>query len=331
MRLIFRAVFAVYAFVVPGFAMAACTGADLRDTLSAAQQAEIAEQIAATPYPEGNHWRAVKGDQTITLVGTMHLHDPRMRPIVDRLEPTITAADLLLVEITSEEEAAMLRAISTDPTIAFLTEGPSLIDLVSPEVWEGLSAAALKRGVPPFMAAKYQPWFLSLTLALAPCAAADVQAGKPGLDKMIIRTAEAANVPVEGLETYQQVLGVMAADPLEEQLRFLPLMVEMERTVDDATATTTAGYFEERHGELMAFSRVFARDQVDFPPQEFDALFAEMMGMLLDQRNLMWMDRIDARTEQNIVIAAGAAHLSGATGLLNQLAMRGYRLERLAF
>ena len=326
-----RSLFLSIALMIPGAVMAACTGIDLRDSLSADARAEIAAETAATAYPEGNHWRATKDDQTITLIGTMHLHDPRMAPIVARLSPIIADADLLLVEITSEEEAAMLRAISTDPTIAFLTEGPTLIDLVAPDIWADLAAAAQKRGVPPFMAAKYQPWLLSLTLALAPCATADVAAGKPGLDKQIITAAEAANVPVEGLETFREVLGLMASDPLEEQLRFLPLTVQMERTVEDATATTITAYFEERHAELMAFSRVFARDQVDFPPDEFEVLFAEMMGMLLDQRNLMWMDRIETREERNIVIAVGAAHLSGETGLLKQLAQRGYQLERMPF
>ncbi|WP_299043377.1 TraB/GumN family protein [uncultured Tateyamaria sp.] len=326
-----RSCLAACAFVLPGLAMAACTGADLRETLTPQDKAEIASQVASMPYPEGNHWQATRGDQTIALIGTMHLHDARMGAIVDRLRPTIAGADLLLVEITSDEEAAMLNAIATDPSIAFLTDGPSLIDLVAPDVWTELAAAVQKRGVPPFMAAKYQPWFLSLTLALAPCAAADVQAGKPGLDKQIIGAADAADVPVAGLETFREVFDLMASDPLEEQLRFLPLTIQMERTVNDATATTIASYFEERHGELLAFSQVFTRGQIDIAADEFDALFDEMMGMLLDQRNLMWMDRIDQRTERNIVIAVGAAHLSGETGLLNQLALRGYTVERRPF
>ncbi|MEL6467868.1 MAG: TraB/GumN family protein [Pseudomonadota bacterium] len=324
-------ILAVLIWLVPGAVLAACTGTDLRPTLSPAAQAAIAAETATLAYPEGNHWRATKGDKTITVLGTMHLHDPRMTAVVDRLAPTLEKADLVLVEITAQEEAAMLSAIATDPSIAFLTDGPSLIDRVPPDIWSELAEAAQRRGVPPFMAAKYQPWFLSLTLALAPCAMADVQAGKPGLDKMVIGAAEAAGVPVEGLETFREVLDVLGADPIEEQLRFLPLMVQMERTVDDATATTIATYFDEEHGALLAFSRVFTREQIDFPRAEFDALFDEMMGMLLDQRNLMWMQRIDQRNEDDIVIAVGAAHLSGQTGLLKQLEERGFQLERLAF
>ncbi|WP_147109032.1 TraB/GumN family protein [Tateyamaria sp. syn59] len=324
------AIYAV-ALLVPAALHAACAGPDVRPSLSAEAQAEIAARTAALPYPEGNHWRATRQGQTITLIGTMHLHDPRMTDIVQRLAPTISAADLLMVEITSEEEAGLLNAVSTDPTIAFLTDGPSLIDRVSPEVWTVLSEAAQKRGVPPFMAAKYQPWFLSMTLAIAPCAMADLHAGKVGLDKMIMAAATAADVPIAALETHRELIDLLAADPIEEQVQFLPLVAQMERTVDDATATTIAAYFEEQHGALLAFSRVYTRDQIDFPATEFETLFDEMMTMLLDQRNLLWMDRIDQRTETDIVIAVGAAHLGGETGLLNQLDERGFTLERQPF
>ncbi|WP_193743481.1 TraB/GumN family protein [Tateyamaria sp. ANG-S1] len=317
--------------LIPAAVQAACSGTDMRPYLSEAAQAEISERTAALPYAEGNHWRATRGDQTITLVGTMHIHDPRMADIVARLAPTVASADLLLVEITAEEEAALLNAISTDPTIAFLTDGPSLIERVSPDVWATLADAAQKRGVPPFMAAKYQPWFLSMTLAIAPCAMADLHAGKVGLDKLIMAEAAQADVPIAALETHREMIDLLAADPIEEQMQFLPLVAQMESTVDDATATTVAAYFEEQHGALLAFSRVFTRDQISFPPEEFEALFDEMMVMLLDQRNLMWMDRIDQRDEPNIVIAVGAAHLGGDTGLLNQLELRGFTLERQPF
>ncbi|WP_415919670.1 TraB/GumN family protein [Tateyamaria sp. SN6-1] len=317
--------------LLPTITHAACTGQDIRADLTPGQRAEIAASVAAMPYAEGNHWRATRGDQTITLLGTMHLYDPRMQDIVDRLAPRIAQADLLMVEITETEEADLQRAIATDPTIAFLTEGPSLIDRTTPETWAVLAGAAQARGVPPFMAAKYQPWFLSLTLSLPVCALADLRAGRTGLDKMVITTAKDAGVPVTALETHTELLRIFAADTIDEQVRYLPMIAQMQKTAENATASTVAGYFEEKHGELIAFSRVFSRDQVDFPPAEFETLFDEMMAMLLDQRNLAWMDRIDARDEDNIVIAVGAAHLGGATGLVNQLAERGYTVERLPF
>ncbi|WP_299772853.1 TraB/GumN family protein [uncultured Tateyamaria sp.] len=318
-------------FMAPLAAHAACTGTDLRPTLDDTAQNEIASISTNMPFSEGNHWRAVRDNQVINLVGTMHIFDARMEAIVDRLEPVVETADLLMVEITAKEEAALLNAIATDPSIAFLSNGPSLIDLVSPETWTVLSEAAQARGVPPFMAAKYQPWFLSLTLGIAPCAMADLHAGKVGLDKMVMARATAADVPIVELETHQDLIALLGSEPIEEQVRFLPMIAQMEQFIVDSTATTVESYFDEKHGELLAFSRVFSRGQVDLPDGEFDVLFDDMMEELLVQRNLAWMDRIDARTEANIVIAVGAAHLSGESGLLQQLSDRGFELERMPF
>lgn len=331
MRMLFQIVLLALMVVIPFAAHAVCTGDDARNDLRPAAQQEIARLTASIPFAEGNHWQAKRGDQTISVIGTMHLFDPRMADIIDRMAPLIASADLLMVEITDAEETALLNAISTDPTIAFLTDGPTLIDRVTPEVWSVLSRAAQSRGVPPFMAAKYQPWFLSLTLAIAPCAMADLHAGKTGLDKKIMAVADGADVPIAALETHRELIDLLAADPIEDQVRFLSLVAQMQDTVDAATATTVAAYFEEQHGELLAFSRVFTRDQIDMPADEFEVLFDEMMAQLLDQRNLAWMERIDARTEETIVIAVGAAHLAGETGILNQLALRGYQLERQPF
>ncbi|WP_299641123.1 TraB/GumN family protein [uncultured Tateyamaria sp.] len=317
--------------LMPIAAHAACTGTDLRLGLGVEARDEIVRISSTLPFAEGNHWRATRGDQTITIVGTMHIFDARMEPVVERLAPILESADLLMVEITPKEEAALLDAITTDPTIAFLTDGPSLIDRVSPDTWSVLSQAAQARGVPPFMAAKYQPWFLSLTLSIAPCAMTDLHAGKVGLDKMIMTTAAAADVPIVELETHRDLIDLLASDPIEEQVRFLPLVAQMEAFTDDVTATTVASYFDEQHAGLLAFSRVFTRSQIDIPADAFDVIFDDMIDALLVKRNLAWMDRIDARKERDIVIAVGAAHLSGETGLLQQLELRGFDLERRPF
>ncbi len=55
------------------------------------------------------------------------------------------------------------------------------------------------------------------------------------------------------------------------------------------------------------------------------------MQTMLDTRNALWMPRILGRAEGNIVVAVGAAHLSGDAGLLAQLNQAGYSLSRAEF
>ncbi|MEL6515453.1 MAG: TraB/GumN family protein, partial [Pseudomonadota bacterium] len=100
---------------------------------------------------------------------------------------------------------------------------------------------------------------------------------------------------------------------------------------ENAFETLKLQYFEEAHGAAVELSRIVSRPLIDLPPEEFDAEYDKLMGAILTQRNIAWMDRILAATDETVLIAVGAGHLSGEYGLLNLLAAEGYALNREAF
>ncbi|OAN80573.1 hypothetical protein A8B82_00550 [Sulfitobacter sp. EhC04] len=309
---------------------AACTGTDLRGQMTEAQRAEIARNTADVAFAEGNHWIARRGDRQIALIGTMHLPDRRMGALVPRLAPVIEAADLLLVEATLEDQAAMKRALADSPELVAI-QGPSLIERLPPDTWEQLADAVRARGIPPFMAAKMQPWFLTFTLALPPCAMLEMAKGAKGLDHQLMGVAEAAAVPIEALESWQTILDLISQGSIEEQLDALALSMLPVDLVENVTATLINQYFEEQLFAALETSRVLSRAVAPIPPEEFDRRYNESIDILVRHRNLAWMEVIEAAEEPRIVVAAGAFHLSGEFGLLNLLTQRGYRLEREAF
>ncbi|MFC6583206.1 TraB/GumN family protein [Sulfitobacter aestuariivivens] len=181
------------------------------------------------------------------------------------------------------------------------------------------------------MAAKFQPWYLSLLLSVSPCALKEMQKGGEGLDKRLMKIAEDAGVPTLSLEPFTTVFNLFARDPLEEQIALLTLGVLPDRVSENATATLKAQYFEEEHMASMEVSRVATRPMVDLPPAEFDALFDDFMDLLVRQRNENWITPIEAAEGDVIVVAAGALHLGGTHGVLNLLFQRGYTLSRQPF
>ena len=60
---------------------AACVGDSYFDLMTEAQKAQLSASIADMPYAEGLTWAAVKGGDTLTIVGTMHIYDPRLEVI----------------------------------------------------------------------------------------------------------------------------------------------------------------------------------------------------------------------------------------------------------
>ena len=316
---------------LPALAAPFCTGEDLRASLSPRDVQALEGAAEAAPYARGNHWIATRGDRVVHVIGTMHLDDPRWPGVMDVLSPVVAGADLLLVEMTLEEQAAMQDALRRDPARAFITEGPTLPEMLSDGDWTRLSAAMAERGVPGVIASRMQPWLQALTLGLPACALRNPALAEAGLDKRLIDVAAGAGVPVAGLETCDDLHALLTAGSMVEQLDLLMASLPMADRSDDQFATTAAIYFEENAGLAWEFARLQAMRGLDLPAERIEAVLADFEDRLLVQRNRAWMDTILTAPGDRIAVAVGALHLMGENGVLNLLDAAGYRLERAAF
>ncbi len=317
--------------LLPLPAAALCRGDDIRDRLSAADLAAVDAAVAATPFATGYLHRATKDDRQITVIGTMHLHDPRLAPIAARVAPDVAAAGLLLVEAGPEEEAAMTAAMTADPTIMFMPDGPTLPEQLDEDVWQALVLAVSDRGIPAVLASRMQPWYLGLVLAIPPCAMDDLTAGRAGLDAALIAQAQDAGVPVQALEPWDTLFDIMRADPIAVQLDQLRLALSPPALQQDMFATMLDHYFAGDIAALWEVSRAAVHLLPDTDPAQMDALFALSEQQLLHDRNHNWMPGIlsAAQDHPRLVVAVGAAHLPGTTGVLNLLAQDGWTITTL--
>lgn len=310
----------------PVFAQAqSCGNRDLIAELGPEDRAALDALVAPHAYAEGNLFRAEKPGSTVTVVGTLHLPDPRHAELVDAVRPALESADLLILEATSAAQAEMQSMAATEPDMFFLTDGPTLIDLLSEEEWTRLTEELAAYGIPGFMAAKFQPWFLGMTLAIPPCAIEDVTRGEKGLDMLLEDVALGAGVPLAELDDLDALMELLSGDPLDKQIEGLRLWLNMK--VDNGAEMTTLveRYFQGKAREAVEFSRLLLEDK-GIPI----ALFDEMMQGILENRNAAWepkiMDLVDGR---DAVLAVGAAHLSGESGVLRALERMGYTVKPL--
>ena len=320
-----------FAFAASASHAAFCTGTDLRDGLSDAQLTQLETAKDRMPYGEGNHWIATKGPQTIHVIGTMHLDDPRWGPVMAAVEPVVQSADLLFVEMTDTAQMEMQQALAAQPEKVFITEGPTLPELLPEADWQRLSSAMAERGLPGFMSAKMQPWMQTLMLGMPGCAIANPELAKRGLDMRLMTSARAADVPVRSLEGFEELYALIADGTVEEQLDMLMASLPFAGDSEDQFITTAALYFNEQTAAAWEFARVMSYERTDLPAGEIEALLAEFKTKLLDTRNQAWMTPILAASEERIVVAVGALHLMGADGVLQYLEDAGYRLERAPF
>lgn len=310
---------------------AACTGESLIDRLGADQRAALDRAVAATPHAEGILWQATRDEDTLTLIGTMHIFDPRLAPLADRAEPHVAAAEVLLVEMGPDEEQALQRAMVNEPSRVFYTEGPTLPDRLDPDTWQAVQDAARARQLPPFLVAKMRPWYLMLTLSIPPCAMSDMMSGRMGLDHMLIEQAQAAGVPVRAVEPWDTIFALFDQGTEDEQIAMLRTSLADADLQEAAFVAMLDGYFAGRMAEVWEMSRLSIRMTDGLTTEEADAAFAMTEELLLDTRNLAWMKRIDeaAAAHDRLAMAVGAGHLPGEVGLLNLLEQDGWTLTRL--
>lgn len=317
--------------VVPVVTQAACSGATLLDRFSDEQRAALDEAVRNTPFGEGLFWIAEKDGKEITLAGTMHLYDDRHLPLLDRVAPQVAKADLLLVEMAPQDEMDMQRAMADDPSMVFISDGPTLPEKLPEELWQELAAAARERQVPAFIAAKYQPWFLSMTLSIPTCAIGDLASGLQGLDHMIMEEAEAGGVAIASLEDWRTLPDHFASIPFEEQIDMLRMALIEPELQSETFVAMLESYFDGRIAQIPEMTRMTAEL---LPPDQAETLlsgFDLTMDLLLDARNLAWMPVIldAAERHDEIVVAAGAAHMPGETGLLALLEAEGWEIRPL--
>ena len=312
-------------------AAALCSGDSFLTQLNKEDRTALTAASESVPYSDGLLWELRRDNKTLTLVGTMHVYDARLEPIRDRALPALQTADLLMVETTADEERAMQEAFVAAPDLYLITDGPTLPDLLEPSVWSKVQDAAADRGLPSFMIAQMQPWYLSLTLGIPACAMADLAAGQRGLDHMLINDAEAANIPIQSLESWEVLIGTLSDSTMAEQLAALAHSLLSKADQQAMFVALLDLYFTEQTAAVWTLSEIAARELTDLTEEEAAAQMAETQDVLLNQRNLNWVPVIEAAAAQHdeIVIAFGAAHLPGELGMLTLLEAEGWSITRL--
>lgn len=319
------------ALFLPNWAHALCNGPSFWDTLPPADQSELLDKVTATPFSAGNLWQATNGDATLTIVGTMHLPDPRHDVMLDRTLPFLADAGVLLVEATLEDQRAMQTCMARNPDIMAITDGPTLPELLDEATWASIRDAATSRGVPGFMAAKMKPWFLSMALSIPPCAMTAMTSGEGGLDNMLLESAADLGVPVAPLEPWQDMLDLLSMGTFEEQIDALRMGLLDPDVLDTIVVTLTDFYFAGQSA-MGWYITEYTKDLIpDLDPVQFDEQLAQMEQLLLIDRNINWIPVIEdaAETHDKIVIAFGAAHLFGDFGVLNLLEQNGWAISPL--
>ncbi len=306
-----------------------CEGQDLIAAMTPEARQRLRDAADAVPFATGNFWRATRDGMRVTMLGTYHLDDPRHDALIAAVGPELDAASVLLVEAGAKEEAELMALLASDPSSILAPDGPTLVETLPPEEWQKLAQAMRDRGIPPFMASRFRPWYVTVLLSVPPCALAAAAAGN-GLDNRLMTRAEAGGIPVTALEPFDTALKLFDGMDAEAQLAMIRSTLALEEQAADQMATLAATYFSQDSRMIWEYSRYATQSLPGMTPEIVDAEFAKMETALMNNRNQAWIPVIEAAAAKGPVFAAfGALHLSGDEGVLTLLQARGWTVERL--
>ena len=242
----------------------------------------------------------------------------------------VQAADLLLVEATRDDLAAMEAAALSDPGLMFQTEGPTLPERLDEATWDALAQAMRDRGILPAIGSRMRPWVLMSALATPPCVMEVMAQGGAGLDLMLMDQAAEAGVAMAGLEPWDTILTLLDSLSDAQQIDILRMSLMDAEVTEASLVALMDGYFAGRIGELLALSPLM----LDFVPgldrATGEAATALADDILLTRRNRAWIGVIEAAAAtQDVVVVVGAAHLPGEAGVLRLLEGNGWTVAPL--
>lgn len=259
-------------------------------------------------------WEARRGQQTVTIIGTMHV-GVRAEQIPTRLWTRLDAADTIITEV---DLAGMNPQLFQKYLL--LKQPSNLESLLGPADWQSLRKI-IQEAFPQIIDQQLRQMSVLAAcsnLMLAEAQLADKSSADNLRDQISMDQAITDKARLQGKK-------MLTFESLVEQFEYLKQVFTLEQLRD----------MLKESSENRAYYLQLAASYKDDDSTAIDSMVASMpeqlRKLLLDDRNQNWERKLDQLlSPKHTLIAVGAAHLGGTRGLLKLLENRGFRLQALS-
>lgn len=247
------------------------------------------------------------GRQVGYLVGTMHTDDPRVMALLDSVVSLLKRSDILAIEMIPDGVAMLAVGAAT-----LLPADKRLSEMLGTERYEAVLATARSRGLPETVLDRLKPWAVAITLGVPELS------GQQVLDTAIYLSASERGLKTVGLESAIEQIRVFDDMPPDLELQLLDAMIKNSEELPKQVEALTGAFLS---GDLARIDAV-ARSQYGEASPELRQWFE---AALLDHRNTRMLQRaLPLFDEGRALIAVGAMHLGGPSGLIVGLREAGF-------
>ena len=282
-------------------------------------QGAPAKAPATAPVPL--LWKVSDRDNTLYLLGSLHLLKPSDYPLSVDVDAAFDDAEKVVFEVALDELA--------DPATAqkfLLAAGygdDRRLSTVVPQVLrEKLDRLLARHGGSVAAIDGYEPWFVNLSLTLGMAGAHGFQA-EIGLDQHLARRAIEAGKATGALESIDFQLNALDSSPMEEQVAGL---VDFVDRFEEMPAVLNELHGAWRSGDVDRLERLTRVEMQEKAPASYRIMNVE--------RNDAWVPQLQAMLDgqgkgDDVLVVVGSLHLLGADGVVEKLRAKGYAVERV--
>lgn len=258
-----------------------------------------------------------KDSKTVVLFGSLHVAKPDFYPVPESVQKRFDDAKVLAVEadvtLPETQQACTKLAVTKD----------KLESVLSAEDFAALTGYIRAAGIPPALVENRKLWLVNLVVVGVELGQLGVDFAR-GLDVVFLREAKFAKkriVEVEGGALQCAALaGASAPETAAAMTRFLAAV--RQNRMEKRLIEMLAAY---RAGDGAALNRLVGEDFGD----SADGLASKRR--IFDDRHPAMADKIDGyfKSPDSHFVVIGVGHLFGDNNLLEALAKRGIRANRI--
>jgi uncharacterized protein YbaP (TraB family) len=262
-------------------------------------------------------WVAEGRQNTVYMLGSIHLLRQRDYPLPKAIDLVYDDADVIVMELDMDDldYVAVMAAMRE---LGVLDNETRLRDLLGDELQAQAEAAAEATSIPLDLLQDSEPWLAAITVQeLLSMRVGFV--GELGIESYLSDKALADGKPILGLETIGEQLSFLDGLPMRAQSEWLVHSLvdglRIEMLVDQLVKAWRGGDIDYLERELI--------HEAKMSPEVHDAV--------LLQRNRSWIDTIVSYLDDDVdyLVVVGAAHMVGEDGLVDLLAKREIAVSRL--
>lgn len=266
-------------------------------------------------------WKLTKpGLEPSYLLGTMHVSDPRMTALSDKVKAALATTKTIALEIADLSPQAMGKAIAQDPKLIFYFDGTTLDRTLTAQEFAVAKDVLIGAGLPAQAAALVKPWFVYLMMAVPACEIARVKTGKLVLDAKVAQYGKDHGISIVGLESAIQQMKIFAGMPEKDQVELVKFSIAYDDQRENMFETMIQLYLKRRLGLIVPLSSALA----ELRALKMEGMDRFMKTVVVERNHGMRDKALPLLAKGGAFIAVGALHLVGEEGLVALFRKAGY-------